>query len=606
MNNIKLFNSVQEQRDYLEFEADYNQPHLSYNLESKEIKHTKDITNGLIFKYANDDGNLNNYRDVNYGCNNKYTIVPKEVSYINVYNKWTGELVRQEEVNHLKEDPIYKVGLLSDIHYNDSDTDQDPDTFYDDGSEYSQDLQNALSVFNEHGVDFITCAGDITLDSRKHFRNYKLCVDKYGYNIPIYTCTGNHDTKPADRAREEWMTIDSINSTYDLHRIDDPQGTSFYFVKELENNKKDVYIYLNISYGYYDECSTEEEYNNTRYDTHYPRLLRQDELLVHSEVEEFDFHLYSPATLTWLANVLEEYKNDRCFIFTHLMFGGNKAGSYHGSEGYYDYVADHYDYIRGDQGMFLENLLENYDNNYWFCGHSHYKWIWEKYDHTINVTKTNNSWNIHLPSLSRPLLLKRWYQTAPQDAEGAIMEVYNDYVVIKGIVFKEENIDDISSKLTQLPDNETIEITKNMFIIPEGSATSIESGENGELVINTSYDGSNIYLNPGNVNSSNYDNLVPVLRIDELYILNDDGLDLTDEVLPERTIGFRDTISDSAYRYYLESNHIYNLYSNGLLFKISSQSSYKNINLHIHMKARIGFIDEGYTNKFLPIAIFKL
>ena len=186
------------------------------------------------------------------------------------------------------------------------------------------------------------------------------------------------------------------------------------------------------------------------------------------------------------------------------------------------------------------------------------------------------------------------------------MEVYNDYVVIKGIVFKEENIDDISSKLTQLPDNETIEITKNMFIIPEGSATSIESGENGELVINTSYDGSDIYLNPGNVNSSNYDNLVPVLRIDELYILNDDGLDLTDEVLSESTIGFRDTISDSAYRYYLESNHIYNLYSNGLLFKISSQSSYKNINLHIHMKARIGFIDEGYTNKFLPIAIFKL
>ena len=69
MNNIKLFNSVQEQRDYLEFEADYNQPHLSYNLESKEIKHTKDITNGLIFKYANDAGDLNNYRDVNYGCN---------------------------------------------------------------------------------------------------------------------------------------------------------------------------------------------------------------------------------------------------------------------------------------------------------------------------------------------------------------------------------------------------------------------------------------------------------------------------------------------------------------------------------------------------------
>ena len=45
MNNIKLFNTARDQRNFLEYEADYKLPHLSYNLETKELKHTKDVTN---------------------------------------------------------------------------------------------------------------------------------------------------------------------------------------------------------------------------------------------------------------------------------------------------------------------------------------------------------------------------------------------------------------------------------------------------------------------------------------------------------------------------------------------------------------------------------
>ena len=337
------------------------------------------------------------------------------------------------EVNGEKKEVTGTLVIADDVEIN-SDNVNTPDTYTDDGAEYSDDLKNALQYFYDNNVDFISCSGDITTDYRRHFRNYKLCVDTYGNGQAIYTCVGNHDTKPKDRAKEEWKGIDSINANYDIHRVDDKDGTSFYFVKELDNDKKDVYIYLNLSYGYYDELdenATEEDYSNTSYNTHYPRLLNDDELLVKTpeEIEWDDFHLYSPDTLRWLADVLEEYKDDRCFIFTHLMFNG-KAGSYHGHEGYYDYFSNHADVIRGDQGIFLEDLLNKYDNNYWFSGHSHYKWLWEKYDHTINVTKSNNSWNIHIPSLSRPLPIKIYgYQNAPQDAEGAIMEVYNDYVV---------------------------------------------------------------------------------------------------------------------------------------------------------------------------------
>ena len=120
-----------------------------------------------------------------------------------------------------------------------------------------------------------------------------------------------------------------------------------------------------------------------------------------------------------------------------------KAGNFHISslvnQNYYAYAYDfqnnnynHYDVLRGDQKEFIMNLMEQYDNNYWFCGHSHYKWKWQILDHNINITKTGNSYNIHLPSMSRPLAYAcTGYQSAYKDSEAAIMEVYKDYVVIK-------------------------------------------------------------------------------------------------------------------------------------------------------------------------------
>lgn len=613
MNNIKLFNTARDQHNFLEYAADYKLPHLSYNLETKELKHTKDVTNGLVFKYVLNGDEKNEYLNYNFGCENEYTITPKDIDAINSYDKETGELINVYPINsQLTEDPLYTVGLLSDIHYNDTDEDNTPDTYTDDGAEYSDDLKNALQYFYDNNVDFISCSGDITTDYRRHFRNYKLCLDTYGNGQAIYTCVGNHDTKPKDRAKEEWKGIDSINANYDIHRVDDKDGTSFYFVKELDNDKKDVYIYLNLSYGYYDELdenATEEDYSNTSYNTHYPRLLNEDELLVKTpeEIEWDDFHLYSPDTLRWFADVLEEYKDDRCFIFTHLMFNG-KAGSYHGSEGYYDYFSNHADVIRGDQGMFLEDLLNKYDNNYWFSGHSHYKWLWEKYDHTINVTKSNNSWNIHIPSLSRPLPIEIYgYQNAPQDAEGAIMEVYNDYVVIKGIVFKNSSLDGGQIGIDTYNDSDMEYVTAEMFTIQENSLTSIYDAENNIVHIDTTYDGKDVYLNNGTVTSANFDNLLPVLRFEYIHITDDEGNIITRNILNECKIGFRDNTTDpNQWPYYFEDNHIYTNYPQGVLFKVSSASEYKNMNIHIDIRFKIGFKYEGYINKFLPIAIYKL
>ena len=77
--------------------------------------------------------------------------------------------------------------------------------------------------------------------------------------------------------------------------------------------------------------------------------------------------------------------------------------------------------------------------------------------------------------------------------------------------------------------------------------------------------------------------------------------------MEEHNIGFRDNTTDpDEWNYYFENDHIYTTYAQGIIFKISSQSRFKNLSLHIQLQGKIGFIHEGYMNKYLPIAIFKL
>ena len=302
----------------------------------------------------------------------------------------------------------------------------------------------------------------------------------------------------------------------------------------------------------------------------------------------------------------------------------DKAGNFHTSiqsnnVKYYSYCDNHEDILKGDQGNFIRNLMETYDNNYWFCGHSHYKWSVEKYDHNINVTKIGNSYNIHLPSLSRPLELNTSYSSCPKDSEGAIMEVYKNYVVIKGMVMKEDiSIQDYQQLINEYNDENMEYVTSEMFTIYGNNESTIEQLEDDYIQINYIYNSSgsssdnDIYLNTGFINASNYGNYMPVLRFEDLQIW-DDNMDLSEyndnlmyEIISEQKIGFRDHTSTSDYLYYFDNNHIYTLYSKGIVFKVSSDSIYKSYNLHIKMKLRLGFVNISYTNKFLPIACFKL
>lgn len=660
---IKTFNTLKEQLDDLHNINYSDRPYLSINNQNHQIKTIGDCLPQNIKIYYSDSNHiaLEEYLDLDKNYEHpEYHCIPKEAVYIDYLDIESNQIIKSEEIIcKINQTPVYTIGLMSDVHYNDTDdTDQDPDTHEDDGAEYSEDLINAMDYFSKHKVDFVSCSGDISTDWSAHLKNYKLCCDKYAPEISIFTCSGNHDTKPKYKYHDLWNSVSAIDrkNEYDIVYFEDGEqyiytnqetgeqdlyhvdknnlGTSFYF-KKYYNNTYDVFIYLNVEYGWN---------NPDNYNTHNCRLLNQDELLVHTEVDTYnDLHLYHPQTLQCLANILEENKDHRCFIFTHLMLP-NKAGNYHNwdnlmsnNENYYEYAnySAHADILRGDQGEFIENLMNQYPNNYWFCGHSHYKWAWEKYDHNINVTKTNESYNIHLPSLSRPLPLEIYgYSNSPKSSEAALLEVYQDYVVLKGIVMKEENQQNIN--ISEYPDELCELITSEMFSRNENNHNvSVEQLENGYIQINAKYysssnsDDNNIYVNPGNINGSNYFNYTPVLRFEDeenMQIWYDGIFDDMEDPNNEEeklekmnmfkyqvlfqdnnNIGFRDnTTNTNKWKYYLISNHIYTLYKEGLVFKISSQSQYTDLNLHIKFKAKLGFIHEGYINKYLPIAQFKL
>ena len=599
---MKYIYTFNKERDQIEALSQMNDTDviLSGNLESNKILISKDASKNRIYKYVDENNNiLDDYLDVDKNYLRNDNVAPKQAKRIAVIDTTTNEILKYDKINipNNNDTPLYSVGLISDVHYNDIDeSDNSPLTFTDDGSEYSDDLKNALQYFSNN-AEFICCSGDISTDNLIHLLNYNKCIDEFGNNVPVYTCSGNHDTAPKYFYKHYWLNSTIRNNIFDINFFIDDEYTSYYFVKELPNNKRDIYIFLNVDYG------NGEDGN---YPTHHPRLLYNYELLCHSEVKNYDYHLYDPTTLLYLADILEDFKNDRCFIFTHLMFD-EYAGTYHGDD-YLNYSKMHVDIIKRhyDQGEFLYDLLERYSNNYWFSGHSHYKWAWDKLDNNINVSKTQNgSYTIHIPSLARPITYgTTYYSVNLKESEAGLMDVYEDYVVLNGIVMKEDNFD-ISKNI---PNDEEYLYANNEMFSNQNENIKVEQLEDDYLLF-TLKTTENLYFNPNDVISrSNCTNAIIYMKFEDIYCYEtNSGNDITNEVLEEELIGFRDNTTDSSkYPYYMIDNHIYTIYENGALFKKSSVSKFKNIDISIKLKIKYKVKFQDYINKILPISIYKL
>lgn len=432
---------------------------------------------------------------------NEYNIFPYDVDYIGIYSDVLSKPIARIRLNKTNFDTRkYRVGLMSDIHYNDTTIDGDVNTYSDDGSEYTSDIKNALDYYkNNEEIEFVCASGDVSTDSVKHLLNFKLMLNENAKDTKFYSCFGNHDFKCtvyeldntnlsgyngyeldiADKNRLNiWNSIITPNdSKYELH-FEDPTSdfgkTSYWFEVPIEGtDKSDIYVFLSVNYGYGNHTSTANK-TLTIDDEGVDQLVDYVGFMPSS----YNLQFYSNSSLLWLKSVLEQFSNKRVFVFTHQFFS-HKAGNYNGTDDYYNYASDSWRItptsaycLCGIQFEFLNKLNNEHPNSIWFTGHSHYKWAWQKFDKYINITNKefdyynpdgegfvqnkrylkrydennnetviteNTAYNVHIPSTCRPLPLEiTGYTTANGDSEGAVMDIYEDYVDIRGLVFKED------------------------------------------------------------------------------------------------------------------------------------------------------------------------
>lgn len=135
---------------------------------------------------------------------------------------------------------------------------------------------------------------------------------------------------------------------------------------------------------------------------------------------------FSDEELSWLQTKLSTYKNKRVFLFFHY---------------YCDPVGDANDLDNDDlgtteQALTFRNLMNSYkDNVIYFSGHSHLTYKMQELVSNANVSLASDDMpiRVHVPSTGRPRVLNNGSITNEYvGSECSIMDVYSDYIVLKG------------------------------------------------------------------------------------------------------------------------------------------------------------------------------
>lgn len=244
------------------------------------------------------------------------------------------------------------------------------------------DFKRALKFLNEKNVSLTCICGDITENGIE--------AELIGYNeiaslseIPVYTTSGNHD---------------GASNGVDIDLWKKYTGEELVFEKTMRRGGKvDHFLFLGMRIWSYDSG-------------------------------------YFNKHITWLEQKLEEYEGERCFIITHLFFP-DRAGNLNG-------IYPSQNWLRGEQLDKLQALCDKYTNTIWFSGHSHWEWQLQKYQDRANIYRRYegiepaSGWCVHVSSCGLPSTSDGSSRVGNlSGSEGAIVEVYENYVNILGIDF---------------------------------------------------------------------------------------------------------------------------------------------------------------------------
>lgn len=315
----------------------------------------------------------------------KDNVAPFSANSIGIFDA-NNNIVGEIPLNNFKPnygERLFRFGILSDTHNNSVDSQTNEDIV---------DFQNALTFFNQKESVNMTCiCGDITQGGRPaQLAIYRDIVAEKSPNTPVYTTTGNHDCPSSGGlANTDWEPYTGNPKTFEI--IKDIGGETVPF------------LFLGMNLYSLGDAGTP----------------------------------YSDTDLDWLEEKLEEYRNERVFVITHLFFP-TKAGNF-------KQIYPSTNWLGGGQLERLQAMNERYLNSIWFSGHSHWKWYLQEYEDKANVYRSYDDngiptcgWTVHIPSCASPIDSNGVSSrvSKPLESEGAIIDVYSDSIFIRGIQFK--------------------------------------------------------------------------------------------------------------------------------------------------------------------------
>ena len=323
---------------------------------------------------------------------------------------------------------LYRFGLLSDVH-----------DYEGSAAEASDDFYRALTLFNDKEDVKMTCiCGDVTQNGTEaEFAFYANDVARFSPNTPVYTTTGNHDA-----------TYNGLNNALWEQYTGKPRV--FELSETLPDGNVDHFLFLGMSYWSMGSGGT-------------PYLLED---------------------ITWLSDKLEEYRNERCFVFTHLFFP-DRAGNM-------NEVYPQSNWLGGTQLEKLEKLCDRYVNSIWFSGHSHWKWALQKFQDRANIfrayknNKPSCGWCVHVPSCAQPIDSDGTTRVGKNyESEGAIIDVYQNYIDVRGVDFKNSKyfpiatyrLDTTLYEIAEREEYEDLYLHASDFAVYKGTGMSIADVE---------------------------------------------------------------------------------------------------------------------------------
>lgn len=265
-----------------------------------------------------------------------------------------------------------------------------------------------------------------------------------------------------------------------LHGRNGYSKLSYYLKRDDE-----IYIFLSVDYGndvwpLNDQWHDRMIHARTIIDLNCddPFIRRMEEFVADTGYSQYDrpydYQYYSVNALIWLKEIIENNTDKKIFVFTHH-FLPHKVGNSNGipQNGAYSYAEVSADgeltaeginrgsnALTGIEFHFLNKLNNLYKNVVWFSGHSHISWEVgcniDHHDYAYIMPNTGGknvytkadanpvseaAWSVSMPSLSKPRnIAGNESQRMYDDAEIAVMEVYERGVKIKGYKVRKNNV----------------------------------------------------------------------------------------------------------------------------------------------------------------------